>query len=70
MTDEEIRALLEDPELIEKFTEDFIREQEEEHAKAPKCYCGYRCDPPFGDSKRCIICLSKPTAEDMRMIFY
>lgn len=37
---------------------------------APKCFCGSRCDPPYGDGKQCTTCACRPTGEDMHRIIY
>ncbi len=63
---ERIQTLLDDPEFIEKLR----RQLEEDTARAVKCICGSRCDPPFGDGKKCMVCLSMPTAKDMSIIVY
>ncbi len=69
MTDPELQRI---DELLNSptFIEELRRRQEEDFAKAPKCYCGERCDPPFGDGKKCLVCNSKPTGDDMSIIVY
>jgi len=62
-----IQEMLEDPQFIENLK----RKLEEEDAKAPHCFrCGSRCDPPFGNGRQCLVCMARPTAEDMSMIVY
>ncbi len=61
-----IEALLCDP----KFIENLRREIEEDNAKAVKCFCGNRCDPPFGNGHECIVCSAKPTAKCLSIIVY
>lgn len=59
--------------LIEskEFMDELMGKLEAEAAKAVKCFwCHARCDPPYGDGKQCIVCLSRPTSECMSMIVY
>ncbi len=67
---EKIKNLSDDPVFMATLKEKLHRKEEEDFAKAPKCFCGDRCDPPFGDGKMCHICRAKPTAQDMQIIVY
>ncbi len=41
----------------------------EEQKNSKKCTtCNRMCGPGYGDGKRCLVCLSHPTAETMRMV--
>lgn len=57
-------------EEIEKLVVEVSAKLEEECRKAPKCFCGFRCDQPFGNGEECLVCASRPTAECMKMIVY
>ena len=61
-----IQALLDDPDFMAKVR----RKLELDDAKAVKCFCGDRCDSPYGNGKKCIVCSSRPTAKDMVIIVY
>ena len=51
--------------------ERILKELAEKARAAPACFlCGHRCDPPFGDGKKCMVCASRPTGECMSMMIY
>lgn len=45
-----------------------LRQLAEDAKAAPHCRCRSRCDGPYGDGKKCYVCLARPTAELMRMV--
>ena len=80
MSNEELQLTEEQKRLLAEIAENGFSDEdwaeirrriEEDDQQTPKCFCGLRCDPPMlGDGKRCNICISTPTAEDMQIIVY
>lgn len=64
---ERAAAWMETPEGLAAFKAE-LDEYAEKARNAPRCFCGDRCDPPFGDGQMCMVCRARPTAECMRII--
>ena len=56
---------------IKRWCDEIQAKWEAEYTLAPKCVmCLSRCDSPYGNGKLCLVCASRPTAEDLAMIVY